>query len=331
MPRQGGVVPKLYGRITLLPKYRVPEAIYGLDGFSHIWLLWDFSESHCDDESGVWSPTVRPPRLGGNKRMGVFATRSPFRPNSIGLSVVKLEKIDFPDIYVSGVDLMDGTPIYDIKPYIPYSDSVPEAKAGFTDSLSELKLKVCFPENLMNELLSVVSNLSQSTTEERNTVLQSTTEQSAEERNTVLQSTTEQSIEERSTGVQSKTNQSIEERSTCVQNMIARSTEERDAGVQGATKQSAEARSTEGRDAGVQGTTEQSATKQSADEQNTRGQAIEKQGAGEQIKSEILDILSHDMRPQYQNDPERVYGITYLHRNIRFKIDGDTLTVLSVD
>lgn len=300
MPRQGGVVPKLYGRITLLPKYRVPEAIYGLDGFSHIWLLWDFSESHCDDESGVWSPTVRPPRLGGNKRMGVFATRSPFRPNSIGLSVVKLEKIDFPDIYVSGVDLMDGTPIYDIKPYIPYSDSVPEAKAGFTDSLSELKLKVCFPENLMNELLSVVSNLSQSTTE-----------QSAEERNTVLQSTTEQSIEERSTGVQSKTNQSIEERSTCVQSMIARGTEERDAVVQGAI--------------------EQSATKQSTDEQNTRGQIAEKQGAGEQIKSEILDILSHDMRPQYQSDPERVYGITYLHRNIRFKIDGDTLTVLSVD
>lgn len=240
MPRQGGVVPKLYGRITLLPKYRVPEAIYGLDGFSHIWLLWDFSESHSDDESGCWSPTVRPPRLGGNKRMGVFATRSPFRPNSIGLSVVKLEKIDFPDIYVSGVDLMDGTPIYDIKPYIPYSDSVPEAKAGFTDLLSELKLKVCFPENLMNELLCGISNLSQSTTE-------------------------------------------------------------------------------------------QSTTKLSADEQNTRGQAIEKQGAGEQIKSEILDILSHDMRPQYQNDPERVYGITYLHRNIRFKIDGDTLTVLSVE
>ncbi len=285
MPRQGGVVPKLYGRITLLPKYRVPEAIYGLDGFSHIWLLWDFSESHCDDESGCWSPTVRPPRLGGNKRMGVFATRSPFRPNSIGLSVVKLEKIDFPDIYVSGVDLMDGTPIYDIKPYIPYSDSVPEAKAGFTDSLSELKLKVCFPENLMNELLCGISNLSQSTTK--------------------------QSVEGRSACVQSTTKQSVEERSACVQNMIARSTE--------------------GRDAGVQGTTEQSATKQSADEQNTRGQAIEKQGAGEQIKSEILDILSHDMRPQYQNDPERVYGITYLHRNIRFKIDGDTLTVLSVD
>ncbi len=285
MPRQGGVVPKLYGRITLLPKYRVPEAIYGLDGFSHIWLLWDFSESHCDDESGCWSPTVRPPRLGGNKRMGVFATRSPFRPNSIGLSVVKLEKIDFPDIYVSGVDLMDGTPIYDIKPYIPYSDSVPEAKAGFTDSLSELKLKVCFPENLMNELLCGISNLSQSTTK--------------------------QSVEGRSACVQSTTKQSVEERSACVQNMIARSTE--------------------GRDAGVQGTTEQSATKQSADEQNTRGQAIEKQGAGEQIKSEILDILSHDMRPQYQNDPERVYGITYLHRNIRFKIDGDTLTVLSVE
>ena len=223
--------------------------------------------------------------LGGNKRMGVFATRSPFRPNSIGLSVVKLEKIDFPDIYVSGVDLMDGTPIYDIKPYIPYSDSVPEAKAGFTDSLSELKLKVCFPENLMNELLSGISNLSQSTTE--------------------------QSVEERSAGVQSTTKQSAEERSACVQNMIARSTERRDAGVQNMTKQSA--------------------TKLSADEQNTRGQAIEKQGAGEQIKSEILDILSHDMRPQYQNDPERVYGITYLHRNIRFKIDGDTLTVLSVD
>ncbi len=290
VPRQGGVMPKLCGRITLLPKYRVPEAVCGLDGFSHIWLLWDFSKSHCDGESSGWSPTVRPPRLGGNKRMGVFATRSPFRPNSIGLSVVKLEKIDFPDIYVSGVDLMNGTPIYDIKPYIPYSDSVPEARAGFTDSLSELKLKVCFPENLMNELLSGISNLPQSTTE--------------------------QSVEERSTGVQS---------------MTARSMEERDSGVQGATKQSAEARSTEGRDADVQDTIKQSATKLSADEQNTRGQVVEKQGAEEQIKSEILDILSHDMRPQYQSDPERVYGITYLHRNIRFKIDGDTLTVLSID
>ncbi len=149
MPRQGGVVPKLYGRITLLPKYRVPEAIYGLDGFSHIWLLWDFSESHCDDESGVWSPTVRPPRLGGNKRMGVFATRSPFRPNSIGLSVVKLEKIDFPDIYVSGVDLMDGTPIYDIKPYIPYADCHEDAVGGYADRESGHRLDVVFPDEML--------------------------------------------------------------------------------------------------------------------------------------------------------------------------------------
>ena len=270
VPRQGGVMPKLCGRITLLPKYRVPEAVCGLDGFSHIWLLWDFSESHCDGESGRWSPTVRPPRLGGNKRMGVFATRSPFRPNSIGLSVVKLEKIDFPDIYVSGVDLMNGTPIYDIKPYIPYSDSVPEARAGFTDSLSELNLKVCFPENLMNELLSGISNLPQSTTEQY--------------------------------------------------------TEEQDKGVQCMIEQSTEERSVS-----VRGTIEQSTTKRGADEQSTREQATEKQSAGEQIKSEILDILSHDMRPQYQNDPERVYGITYLHRNIRFRIDGDILTVLTVE
>ena len=130
VPRQSGLVPELMGKIVLEPEYRNPDAFRGLEEFSHLWLVWEFSEAVRPE----WSPTVRPPRLGGNRRVGVFATRSPFRPNPIGLSCVKLEQIDLQDsrkpvIWVSGVDMMDGTPIYDIKPYLPYADSHPGAKA----------------------------------------------------------------------------------------------------------------------------------------------------------------------------------------------------------
>lgn len=143
IPRQSRLIPELEGEIVFQPEYRDTSALRGLDGFSHIWLLWDFSEVK-DDE---WRPTVRPPRLGGNKRLGVFATRSPFRPNPIGLSCVKLEEIvETIDrgvvLKVSGADLLDGTPIYDIKPYIPYADSVPQAVGGFTDEIEFPKLSV---------------------------------------------------------------------------------------------------------------------------------------------------------------------------------------------
>jgi len=136
IPRQSGVVEILKATIVFEEKYRNPDAIRGLESFSHIWLLWGFSEITQD----IWSPTVRPPRLGGNTRMGVFATRSPFRPNPIGLSSVKIDKIEkHPDlgplIHVLGADLMDGTPIYDIKPYLPFTDSHPEAIGGFANSL----------------------------------------------------------------------------------------------------------------------------------------------------------------------------------------------------
>ena len=135
VPRQSGLVKGLRGRIVFEPEYRDPEALRGLEGFSHIWLLWDFSEARRD---GAWQPTVRPPRLGGNRRMGVFATRSPFRPNNIGLSSVRILSIDLhtpdgPTIEVEGADLMSGTPIFDIKPYLPFTDSHPEAKGGFAE------------------------------------------------------------------------------------------------------------------------------------------------------------------------------------------------------
>lgn len=134
VPRQSGMVDKLCGRIVFEPQYRNADALRGLEGFDYIWLLWDFSEAH----SNRWSPTVRPPRLGGNKRMGVFATRSPFRPNNIGLSSVRLLSIDYtspdsPVLLVEGADLMNGTPIYDIKPYLSYTDSHADARGGFTD------------------------------------------------------------------------------------------------------------------------------------------------------------------------------------------------------
>ena len=150
IPRQSGVVESLKGTVVFEPEYRNPDALRGLEGFSHLWLVWQFSKAVRD----TWSPTVRPPRLGGNTRVGVFATRSPFRPNAIGLSCVKLEGVelhtpDGPVIHVSGADLMDGTPILDIKPYIPYADSHPDALEGFTSTGWERTLEVEFPDELL--------------------------------------------------------------------------------------------------------------------------------------------------------------------------------------
>lgn len=150
IPRQSGLVPELKGIITFEPEFRNPQAFRGLEEFSHIWILWKFSKS----EKEHWSATVKPPRLGGKKRMGVFATRSPYRPNDIGLSSVKLEKISFdeklgPMLYVAGADLLDGTPIYDIKPYIAYTDSHPDAAEGFAGTVKKKELQVDFPEELL--------------------------------------------------------------------------------------------------------------------------------------------------------------------------------------
>lgn len=155
IPRQSGIVKSLKGKIIFQPEYRDSSALRGLEGFSHLWILWKFSKS----VTKKWSPTVRPPRLGGNKRVGVFATRSPFRPNPIGLSSVKIENIihnspQGPIIEISGADLMDNTPIYDIKPYIPYTDSHPDAKGGFSDYVGGEKLEVFIPESLKNEMPS---------------------------------------------------------------------------------------------------------------------------------------------------------------------------------
>ena len=151
LPRQSGLVEGITGKIVFEEEFRVHEAFRGLEEFSHIWILWQFSEAVRDG----WSPTVRPPMLGGNKRVGVFATRSPFRPNSLGLSSVKLERIDYADkegpvLYVSGCDLMDGTPIYDIKPYLPYTDSHPDASGGFTSALADRSLEVSISEDLLS-------------------------------------------------------------------------------------------------------------------------------------------------------------------------------------
>ena len=150
IPRQSGLVEELRGEIVFTPEYRNPDALRGLEDFSHIWLVWQFSGAVRES----WSPTVRPPRLGGNERVGVFATRSPFRPNAIGLSCVKLEGVRHEDglgdvLIVSGADLMDGTPIYDIKPYLPYVDAYPDARGGFTDTTKEYALQVVCPDALL--------------------------------------------------------------------------------------------------------------------------------------------------------------------------------------
>ncbi len=153
IPRQSGIADELEARIVFEPKYRVPEALRGIDGYSHLWLIWQFSEARRDE----WSPTVRPPRLGGNKRMGVFATRSPYRPNPIGLSSVRLARIEHTDgegdvLIVKGADILNGTPIYDIKPYLAYTDSHPDAAGGFSDPVREYSLDVSVSDELLSRV-----------------------------------------------------------------------------------------------------------------------------------------------------------------------------------
>lgn len=204
IPRQSGVVESLQAEIIFEPEFRSREAVRGLDGYSHVWLIWEFSEN----VDAPWSPTVRPPRLGGNARMGVFATRSPFRPNPLGLSCVRLEAIRHDAalgavLDVSGADLMDGTPIYDVKPYLPYADCKPEAVGGFAASGEGRLLTVRADETLL-------------------------------------------------------------------------------AGLPARTREA------------------------------------------------LLGVLAHDPRPSYQNDPDRVYGMAFGGCEVRFSVDGETLTVRSV-
>ena len=205
VPRQSGLVPELGGTIVLEPPYRNPDALRGLEGFSHLWLIFQFHRA----VRAEWSPTVRPPRLGGNRRMGVFATRSPFRPNAIGLSCVKLEEVRLdeklgPVLYVSGADLVDGTPILDIKPYLPYADCHPEATGGFTDPLFAQKLEVSCDPALLT-------------------------------------------------------------------------------------------------------------------------------GLAPRQREALLGVLACDPRPRYQNDPERVYGLSFAGKNVRFTVEKGVLTVLAVE
>ena len=153
IPRQSGLVDSLHSTIVFEPEFRNPDALRGIEDFSHLWIIWQFSEAVRQG----WSPTVRPPRLGGNTRMGVFATRSPFRPNNLGLSSVKLLGVEHTSdmgtvLHVAGADLMDGTPIFDIKPYIPYGDSHPDAAGGFTDTAGDFLLEVDFPVHLLENL-----------------------------------------------------------------------------------------------------------------------------------------------------------------------------------
>lgn len=204
IPRQSGIADGLLARIVFEPEYRVPEALRGIDGYSHLWLIWQFSESVCES----WSPTVRPPRLGGNRRMGVFATRSPYRPNPIGLSSVRLVGVEDTEgegrvLVVSGADLLDGTPIYDIKPYLAYTDSHSDAIGGFADPVRDYALEV----EIDDSLLSLVC---------------------------------------------------------------------------------------------------------------------------EQKRDGLVEILRHDPRPSYQNDPEREYGMRFADYEVKFKVDGNKLTVISI-
>lgn len=167
VPRQSGLVEQLRARVVFEPEYRVAEAVRGLDGYSHIWLIWQFSQALREG----WSPTVRPPRLGGNRRMGVFATRSPFRPNGLGLSCVRLERVEMTRalgavLHVAGADMVDGTPVFDIKPYLPYTDCRAEATGGFTDGTARRALEVSVdggllervPEEKRQALLGVLAN-----------------------------------------------------------------------------------------------------------------------------------------------------------------------------
>ncbi len=170
VPRQAGVVPELKGKIVFEPEFRNADMLKGLEEFSHLWLIWEFSKNLDEEGNSRWTPTVRPPRLGGNERKGVFATRSPFRPNPLGLSVVKIEKITEepglgPVIYVLGADMVDNTPVFDIKPYIPYADAVLGAKGGFTDSTEYKTLNVVWekkddmlPEEERLSLVKILAN-----------------------------------------------------------------------------------------------------------------------------------------------------------------------------
>ena len=164
IPRQSGLIPEIKSKIVFTPEYRNPEALRGIEEFSHLWLVWNFSEN----DTGNWSATVRPPRLGGNKRVGVFATRSPFRPNPIGLSCVKLERVihgtaEGSVLEVSGADLLDGTPIYDIKPYIPYTDCHENATGGFSTAVYGDLLEVIIPEeiekSIQNEIIAPLKKI----------------------------------------------------------------------------------------------------------------------------------------------------------------------------
>ena len=153
IPRQSGILKDSVAKIVFTPEYRRSEALRGIEGYSHLWLIWQFSEAVRDG----WSPTVRPPRLGGNKRVGVFATRSPYRPNPIGLSSVKLLKVKETEnegtvLYVLGADILSGTPIYDIKPYLAYTDSHPDSVGGFADEVFAYRLNVNFPEELLQKI-----------------------------------------------------------------------------------------------------------------------------------------------------------------------------------
>jgi len=204
IPRQSGLIESLEGTIIFEPEYRNQDAFRGLDGFSHIWLIWRFSEIVRD----TWSPMVRPPRLGGTQKMGVFATRSPFRPNAIGLSSVKLNRIEQhaefgPVLHISGADLLDNTPIFDIKPYLPYTDSHTDAAGGFTESHVYRELDVHFPPEWLNLI-------------------------------------------------------------------------------------------------------------------------------PEKKREALIGVLSHDPRPHYQNDPERIYGFEFDRFNIKFRVENDTVCICSV-
>lgn len=153
VPRQSGLVPELKGLIVFTPEYRDPNGLRGLEGFDYIWVIWSFSENEGE------ALTVRPPRLGGNERMGVFATRSSFRPNGLALSSLKIDRIEWntsegPVVHVSGIDMMDGTPIFDIKPYVTFTDSHPEARSGFVDTRPKPMLEVVFPEDMLSILPS---------------------------------------------------------------------------------------------------------------------------------------------------------------------------------
>ena len=205
IPRQSGLVPELTARIVFEPEYRDPNALVGIEGYDRLWLIWQFSTVAAEYAAGKsWRPTVRPPRLGGNERRGVFATRSPYRPNALGLSCVELAGVENGELIVRGADLLDGTPIFDIKPYLAYTDSHPEAAGGFTAGLAGEKLRVACPE----QLLAAVP-------------------------------------------------------------------------------------------------------------------PEQRQG--------LLSVLANDPRPRYQDDPQRVYGMAYGGRNVRFRVEGDVLTVLGVE